>query len=279
MAILKLIFITLTLPLLFLHSYVAVSILELQNALKTSEIDATVRRDCSKKLEDCLESEDMESETQRRLLLMQRRYISYETLRRDMIPCQKPGSSYYDCGAAQANPYSRGCEIITRCARGIKVILISQHFSLSYYSTLSASFASVPCCFFIICYCLQMEKSFSNLFWDHFLFICAHLSSICELNNNDLTRGYLFFFMGVLFLSLYTIYIWYQHQSSNGVHLVSVMIEISFSFIGNGIALIGRWFVPIDNLLWLVIGTCTMFSICVILFCYYLFASGKFKKP
>ncbi|MBA0764656.1 hypothetical protein Gotri_013981, partial [Gossypium trilobum] len=120
MAILKLIFITLTLPLLFLHSYVAVSILELQNALKTSEIDATVRRACSKKLEDCLESEDIESETQRRLLLMQRRYISYETLRRDMVPCKKPGSSYYDCGAAQANPYSRGCEIITRCARGIK---------------------------------------------------------------------------------------------------------------------------------------------------------------
>ncbi|KAL1110996.1 hypothetical protein V6Z11_D02G027400 [Gossypium hirsutum] len=159
------------------------------------------------------------------------------------------------------------------------VILISQHFSLSYFSTLSASFASVPCCFCIICNCLQMEKSFSNLFWDHFLFICAHLSSICELNNNDLTRGYLFFFMGVLLLSLYTIYIWYQHQSSNGVHLVNVMIEISFSFIGNGIALIGRWFVPLDNLLWLVIGTCTMFSICVILFCYYLFSSGKFKKP
>ncbi|KAK6266081.1 hypothetical protein QUC31_016918 [Theobroma cacao] len=64
----------------------------------------------------------MESESNRRVLVMQRRYISYETLRRDMVPCAKPGASYYDCNAGQANPYNRGCEVITRCARGIKDI-------------------------------------------------------------------------------------------------------------------------------------------------------------
>ncbi|KAK8548406.1 hypothetical protein V6N13_054786 [Hibiscus sabdariffa] len=120
MAILKLIFTTLFLSLLCVHSYDAVSVLELQNALKTSEADTMVKRVCTRKLEDCLGEEEMESESQRRLLLMQRRYISYETLRRDMIPCEKPGASYYDCHAGQANPYSRACEIITRCARGIK---------------------------------------------------------------------------------------------------------------------------------------------------------------
>ncbi|KAL4309636.1 hypothetical protein GQ457_01G033670 [Hibiscus cannabinus] len=120
MAILKLIFTTLSLSLLCLHTCVAVSVLELQNALETSAVDAMVKRVCTKKVEDCLGDEEMESESQRRLLLMQRRYISYETLRRDMIPCEKPGASYYDCHAGQANPYSRGCEIITRCARGIK---------------------------------------------------------------------------------------------------------------------------------------------------------------
>ncbi|KAE8714525.1 Protein RALF-like 24 [Hibiscus syriacus] len=120
MAVPKFTFTTLFLSLLCLHTHDAVSVLELQDALKTSEVDAMVKRVCSKKLEDCLGDEEMESESQRRLLLMQRRYISYETLRRDMVPCEKPGASYYDCHAGQAHPYSRGCEIITRCARGIK---------------------------------------------------------------------------------------------------------------------------------------------------------------
>ncbi|KAI3523592.1 hypothetical protein L1887_01828 [Cichorium endivia] len=62
----------------------------------------------------------MESEVSRRVLLMGRRYISYETLRRDVIPCGTPGASYYNCkrnGNGVANPYNRGCEIITMCAR------------------------------------------------------------------------------------------------------------------------------------------------------------------
>ncbi|KFK36285.1 hypothetical protein AALP_AA4G102800 [Arabis alpina] len=59
----------------------------------------------------------MPSEISRRLLMAQKRYIGYETLRRDMVPCQKPGASYYDCRSGQANSYNRGCETITRCAR------------------------------------------------------------------------------------------------------------------------------------------------------------------
>ncbi|OMO96611.1 Heat shock factor (HSF)-type, DNA-binding protein [Corchorus capsularis] len=102
------------------NSSIGVSILELGHALKASEVDVMVRRVCSKKLEDCLKEQEMESESSRRVLVMQRRYISYETLRRDMVPCAKPGASYYDCNAGQANPYNRGCEVITRCARDIK---------------------------------------------------------------------------------------------------------------------------------------------------------------
>ncbi|XVF29012.1 hypothetical protein REPUB_Repub15cG0083400 [Reevesia pubescens] len=124
MPILKLLFtITISLSLLFhLQTIDSVSILDLDNALKTSEVDVMVRRVCTKKLEDCLEEQEMESESNRRALMMQRRYISYETLRRDTVPCAKPGASYYDCNAGQANPYNRGCEVITRCARGIKDI-------------------------------------------------------------------------------------------------------------------------------------------------------------
>ncbi|KAI3822999.1 hypothetical protein L1987_10602 [Smallanthus sonchifolius] len=64
------------------------------------------------------EDEMMESESSRRLLLMGKRYISYETLRRDVVPCGTPGASYYNCReSGVANPYNRGCEIITFCAR------------------------------------------------------------------------------------------------------------------------------------------------------------------
>ncbi|XVF65331.1 hypothetical protein PTKIN_Ptkin09bG0239400 [Pterospermum kingtungense] len=122
MPILKLLFTTLSLSLLFIHACDSVSVLDLGNALKNSEVDVMVRRVCTKKLEDCLEEQEMESESNRRVLVMQRRYISYETLRRDMVPCEKPGASYYDCNAGQAHPYNRGCEVITRCARGIKDI-------------------------------------------------------------------------------------------------------------------------------------------------------------
>ncbi|KAF5752520.1 hypothetical protein HS088_TW01G00435 [Tripterygium wilfordii] len=83
-----------------------------------SAIDALLERGCTQKIGECDEEAEMESEISRRVLLMQKRYISYETLRRDMVPCAKPGASYYACHAGQANSYSRGCEVITRCARG-----------------------------------------------------------------------------------------------------------------------------------------------------------------
>ncbi|CAO2199448.1 unnamed protein product [Urochloa humidicola] len=47
------------------------------------------------------------------------RYISYAALRADQVPCNQRGRSYYsNCGAQKAaNPYRRGCSVITRCAR------------------------------------------------------------------------------------------------------------------------------------------------------------------
>ncbi|ONK77939.1 uncharacterized protein A4U43_C02F12520 [Asparagus officinalis] len=37
-----------------------------------------------------------------------KRYISYETLRRDNVPCNRPGMPYYNCHALpKANPYTR----------------------------------------------------------------------------------------------------------------------------------------------------------------------------
>ncbi|KAK7387902.1 hypothetical protein VNO78_22700 [Psophocarpus tetragonolobus] len=59
----------------------------------------------------------MDSETTRRILAG-RTYISYGALRRNTVPCSRRGASYYNCRpGAQANPYTRGCNAITRCRR------------------------------------------------------------------------------------------------------------------------------------------------------------------
>jgi hypothetical protein len=62
---------------------------------------------------------EMDSEAHRRLLWEAtggRRYISYDALRGDVVPCSRTGVPYYNCRVSTtANPYTRGCESITRC--------------------------------------------------------------------------------------------------------------------------------------------------------------------
>ncbi|XP_057499560.1 protein RALF-like 24 [Actinidia eriantha] len=115
---------TLFIVLLFLHTHLkicnGVSVLGL-NSLKTSEIDPTAGRVCDGEIGEC--TAEMDSESNRRVLVMNRGFISYETLKRDLVPCTRRGASYYNCRAAgEANPYHRGCEAITACARDISDI-------------------------------------------------------------------------------------------------------------------------------------------------------------
>ncbi|KAI3466101.1 hypothetical protein Pfo_022764 [Paulownia fortunei] len=59
----------------------------------------------------------MESEAARRQL-GGGGYISYGALRRNTVPCNQRGQSYYNCRSHQkANPYSRGCTRASNCAR------------------------------------------------------------------------------------------------------------------------------------------------------------------
>ncbi|WOL04183.1 rapid alkalinization factor-like [Canna indica] len=64
---------------------------------------------------------EMNSEENRRLLwaATKSKYISYGALRRDVVPCTKPGVPYYNCHSfPTASPYSRGCQIISGCRGG-----------------------------------------------------------------------------------------------------------------------------------------------------------------
>ncbi|KAG4934647.1 hypothetical protein JHK85_049566 [Glycine max] len=80
--------------------------------LNFHEVDVMTKRVCTKSIGECLSltEPEMDSETNRRVLAMQKKYISYDTLKRDMVPCDRAGASYYNCHAIRANPYNRGCE-------------------------------------------------------------------------------------------------------------------------------------------------------------------------
>ncbi|KAL2941018.1 Protein RALF-like 33 [Bienertia sinuspersici] len=77
---------------------------------------------CKGSVGECLGGEneeefEMDTEINRRILATNN-YISYGALNRNRVPCSRRGASYYNCRpGAQANPYSRGCSAITRCAR------------------------------------------------------------------------------------------------------------------------------------------------------------------
>ncbi|XP_074313423.1 protein RALF-like 19 [Silene latifolia] len=79
-------------------------------------------RMCNGRVGDCIgDEEDMlDSESGRRQLARVRRFISNDALRKDRVPCNRRGQSYYYCrGNARANPYRRGCTYITHCARDL----------------------------------------------------------------------------------------------------------------------------------------------------------------
>ncbi|THU58744.1 hypothetical protein C4D60_Mb03t17640 [Musa balbisiana] len=89
---------------------------------KSTAVEVVVKLPCSRKVGICLLEDgvelEMNSEENRRLLwaVTEKKYMSYEALKGDVVPCSKPGVPYYNCHSSpKANPYSRGCQIISGC--------------------------------------------------------------------------------------------------------------------------------------------------------------------
>ncbi|OIW20580.1 hypothetical protein TanjilG_15385 [Lupinus angustifolius] len=62
----------------------------------------------------------LDSEVNRRTLRGRSRYIGYNSLRANQVPCGNRGRSYYNCQQrGRANPYRRGCTAVTHCARNV----------------------------------------------------------------------------------------------------------------------------------------------------------------
>ncbi|KAJ3671922.1 hypothetical protein LUZ60_008001 [Juncus effusus] len=106
-----------------ISSFLLILLLFLSSQCNAGAMETKAREE-SLKME--LETMEMEMDSERRMIWGNnknnnnnpKRYISYEALRGDAVPCSKPGVPYYNCESMpRANPYTRGCEIITLCAR------------------------------------------------------------------------------------------------------------------------------------------------------------------
>ncbi|XP_058092317.1 protein RALF-like 22 [Magnolia sinica] len=85
----------------------------------------TQRKACNDLVGDCIDEEEeraMESDISRRSLAgTAKRYISYSALKKNQVPCNRRGSSYYNCRrSGRVNPYRRACTVITRCKRDLR---------------------------------------------------------------------------------------------------------------------------------------------------------------
>ncbi|KAG0498925.1 hypothetical protein HPP92_003616 [Vanilla planifolia] len=70
-------------------------------------------------IDDAEEGED--GGGRRVLVARRRRYLSYDMMKRNQVPCNHRGVSYYNCNhRGRANPYRRGCSYITRCSRDLR---------------------------------------------------------------------------------------------------------------------------------------------------------------
>ncbi|MCL7023667.1 hypothetical protein MKW94_024215 [Papaver nudicaule] len=79
---------------------------------------------CDGLVGDCINGENelmVDSRIHRRSLFHPKDHISYEAIKKNSAPCGHRGRSYYGCTkASKANPYRRGCSVITHCARIIR---------------------------------------------------------------------------------------------------------------------------------------------------------------
>ncbi|XP_038896330.1 protein RALF-like 33 [Benincasa hispida] len=76
------------------------------------------RARCHGSMAECMMGDiefEMNSDINRRILA-DLNYISYDALKANTVPCSRRGASYYNCQpGAEANPYDRGCNAISRC--------------------------------------------------------------------------------------------------------------------------------------------------------------------
>lgn len=99
--------------------FLLVAILTVSSTAKTPSwvLDGAHAR-CHGSMAECMMEDiefQMDSEINRRILA-DLNYISYDALKANSVPCSRKGASYYNCQpGAEANPYDRGCNAISRC--------------------------------------------------------------------------------------------------------------------------------------------------------------------
>ncbi|KAM7508314.1 hypothetical protein LguiA_018767 [Lonicera macranthoides] len=87
---------------------------------KNTDWEMASTRTCNGPVGSCINQVEemmMDSDSNRRSL-GRVRFISYDAMRANNVPCNQRGVAYYNCGVSnRANPYHRACTAATSCAR------------------------------------------------------------------------------------------------------------------------------------------------------------------
>ena len=170
---------------------------------------------------------------------------------------------------------------------GNSLILICDHFLISHTLTMLVTLVSLTCCFRIIVHTLRMNESFQAQYWNFFNLMTVYLATNRDggdgMNPNFFYRGWITFLLGFTILIFYTSYTWvrflrqWQGQEPrppNPKYVVSLSVSISCLFMGNGVAIMGRWFIPSESFEGMIARAGIMFLISMSFFCNYYFHSS-----
>ncbi|WJZ99212.1 hypothetical protein VitviT2T_017677 [Vitis vinifera] len=122
---LLLVFLILASPLLTRSSSFTDTNLDVSNSTDKLREVTSASHTCNGLVGECIDEEEEEEEMMgdevdivRRSLAQRSRFISYGALKKNNVPCNRRGNSYYNCArSGKANPYRRGCSAITHCQR------------------------------------------------------------------------------------------------------------------------------------------------------------------
>ncbi|KAJ9686293.1 hypothetical protein PVL29_015274 [Vitis rotundifolia] len=119
---LLLLFLILASPMLFQSSSFTDTNLNVSNSTNELREVIPTSHTCNGLVGECIEEEKEmmgdEADIVRRSLAQGSRFISYGALKKNNVPCNRRGNSYYNCvRSGKANPYRRGCSAITHCQR------------------------------------------------------------------------------------------------------------------------------------------------------------------
>ncbi|OWM76746.1 hypothetical protein CDL15_Pgr004958 [Punica granatum] len=161
-------------------------------------------------------------------------------------------------------------------------ILILDQF-LHYNASVLISLLSITSiCHYVFLH-LKLGKIFDSQYWSAYPLVLAYLVTADDSTNWNSSRAWLVIIVGLLFLAVYGMTVAIlsylrpseQREGNQETASTPLLVEISFVFIGNGLAIIGRGLIPGESLGWAIVGAAIMLFIALLFFFCFVHCSIK----